>query len=412
MMYLRPLHSRLVASLAATTFIIIIYILTLLPSGALADDLPLSLGANEVDGSNLDPEFCDTYESSFLLFDRSYAGRRDNVIATLVNNQPVRLNLRSGESACYQLTKGTVFGNSPARTYAANVARLNPDDTAGNTSSEGILVRDDNQKKLVYISSNNCLQPYRIPGADKVDVEAPQLTLLISNSSKLGCPNMTMLDMPGIQTKAFDGGAVMLSMNFTDDLYISVQAQNVSSGYQGVYFFELAASTDDYYHRYESKDGQLLWLDSDASSALLVSKSLTADGDQIKTIMEEGTPYQFYVDNELYPRLHGVRHSACGLQTSAQIWKTPDGRGALTELVHMTMTTRGAGGLPKQQFFVTGLNDTTQYRGFIVKAPNVTDVDKRNGEGLIGGGGTVFASTTFNTVSGKTHTLRNGVSFG
>ncbi|OAR01009.1 hypothetical protein LLEC1_02170 [Akanthomyces lecanii] len=369
-------------------------------SATAAAELPTNIASNDLGGYSLDLELADTYEPGFAPFDSSYLGRRASVIGPLVNNRPAKSNLNPGEAACFQLKKGDVFTSSTSSGTKARGFDFGTAVAAINTSSgAGVFGRDDSQQVPIFLSANTCLQPHRVPGDDKADIEPPQLTLLISSSSQLGCPDLSMQDTPNIQKKAFDGGAVMFNMTFTDDLYISVQAPNVSSSYEGVYFFELASSTEAYYHRYVGKDGQLLWLDSDATSALLVSKNLTTDADKTKQIMEDGEVYQFYVDNELFPRLHGIRHSTCGLQTNAQIYATPNGTGNLNELVHMTMTTRGPGGFPKQQFFVTGLNDTTEYRGILVKAPTTTAV-KRDGEGTVGGGGTVFASTTFNTVSG------------
>lgn len=388
-------QSRLAASLVATIFTML-YMLAFSPT-ALAAELPVNIGANDADDYNIDLQFGDTYEPSFAPFDSSYLGRRASVIGPLVNNMPVKSNLNSGEAACYQLKKAAVFTGT--RDSAKNGRSLDFDSAEAMTNSSSISARQSGQKESIFISANTCLQPYRVPGDDKANIESPQLTLLISNSSQLGCPDMSMQDTPNIQRKTLEEGAIMLNYNFTDDLFISIQAPNVSSSYQGVYFFELAFSTQDYYHRYESKDGQLLWLDSDASSALLVSKNLTTDPDETKQIMEDGELYEFYIDNELFPRLHGLGHSRCGLQTNAQIYTTPSAKDAISP-IHMTMTTRGPGGLPKQQFFVTGLNDTTEYRGFIVKAPNTTAA-KRDGEGIAGGGGTVYASTTFNTVSGN-----------
>ncbi|KAJ3479650.1 hypothetical protein NLG97_g8267 [Lecanicillium saksenae] len=392
-------QSRPAASLAAT-MLTILYMLTFSTS-TIAAESPANIGTTGVDVYGLDLELGDTYEPSFAAFDSSYLGRRADVIGPLDNNVPVKSNLKPGQAACYQLKKSTVFPGSNDNT-AKNGRSLDFDvaEAPMNSSSEaGIVTRQNSQRQPIFLSANTCLQPHRVPGDDKADIESPQLTLLISNSSQLGCPDMSMQDTPNIQKRTFDGGAVMLNYNFTDDLFISVQAQNVSSSYDGVYFFELAFSREDFYHRYEGKDGQLLWLDSDASSALLVSKNLTTDADETKQIMAGGELFQFYIDNELFPRLHGVRHSTCGLQTNAQIYATPDGKGNLNSLVHMKMTTRGPGGFPKQQFFVTGLNDTTQYRGVVVKAPNAT-ATKRDGEGIVGGGGTVYASTSFNTVSG------------
>ncbi|OAA66267.1 calcium channel subunit Mid1 [Cordyceps fumosorosea ARSEF 2679] len=392
----RLLRSQPAPSLAAAISTLL-FILAVSPAVAVAESAA-NIGSTNLDGYKLDLDLGDTYEPSFAPFDSSYLGKRANVIGPLVNNVPSTSNLKPGEAACYQIKK-TIATDSQASGTNARRFDLAVEAATNSSAGAGILARQDSQKLSIFLSANTCLQPWRVPGADKADMEPPQLTLLISNSSQLGCPDLSMQDTPNIQKQTFEGGAVMFSTNMTEDLFISVQAPNVSSSYQGGYFFELAASTQDYYHRYVGKEGQLLWLDSDASSALLVSKNLTINMDESKRIMEQGMQYQFYIDNELFPRLLGIEHSTCGLKTNAQIYATPNGTGNLNQLVHMTMTTRGPGGFPKQQFFITGLNDTTEYRGIIVQTPNAT-VAKRDGEGIVGGGGTVFTSTAFNTVSG------------
>ena len=54
--------------------------------------------------------------------------------------------------------------------------------------------------------------------------------------------------------------------------------------------------------------------------------------------------------------------------------------------VQMGMVTRGLGNKPKQQFYATGLNSSSQYRAFLAMNGNST----ASGNGVVGGGGKVW----------------------
>lgn len=404
-MQLTLLQTRLAASLAASIVVVILYLLLVAPTGALAADLPEVYPADTGADYASELQFGESYEPEFSPFDRSIIGRAPLDVIPLKNNEVKELNVERGTTVCYSLAKSVVFGSNEAR--GLNINGGDDDDAdsfsnLGSSDAQNISRRQEPEAKKIYISVNTCLQPGRVEGDEGNGDEPPQLRLVVANSTELGCPDASKEDSPGYVTKELDGGAVMYSMNFTDDIYIGISAPNVTDDFDGVYAFEVAISTDDYYHRYESEEGQreLLWLDSDYSSALLVSKNLTTNSDKAKEFMDESPPYEIYLDNEEFPRFHGLSHSRCGIAKHPLIAANIQGIGQDSELVRTIMTTRGPGGFPKQQFYVTGLNSSTNYSGVLVKPGNSSTKGKRE-DGMVGGGGTVFQSTNFQTLSGK-----------
>lgn len=188
----------------------------------------------------------------------------------------------------------------------------------------------------------------------------------------------------------------MFDLTVTDDLYIGVAADNVSSEFSGIYNFQIAASVDAWYHTYNvSNADELYWVDSDTSSVLLITQNLTTSSDET---VEEGymalRPYVMFAQNDNNPGINGMRYSYCGLENNAQIAAFRNGWD--TSQVTTGITRRGAGGYPKQQFYFSGLNASSQYQGILARNANeTTDVN------VAGGGGHVLRSTVFETKSSR-----------
>ena len=124
-----------------------------------------------------------------------------------------------------------------------------------------------------------------------------------------------------------------------------------------MYNFEVAASLTDYFHRYQKGDtAELLWMDSDSTSALLVTRDLTENQADVPWIMDQEPPYELFVSNKGSTATDGLRHSACGLKHIAQITANNLSNKLPNSPVRTAMTLRGAGGLPKQQFYFVSLN--------------------------------------------------------
>lgn len=408
-MLLTPLQSRLAASLAGLLVVLMLYILLFAPTAALALELaapPLSELTTPAEPLRLDAESHSFYEPDFALFDRGIVGRAPVDSTPLQNNIPIPLNLEPGASACYVVQKSVIFSGSGSSGSSNSKQELKRDDQdlERRADDDNNTPNDDQGSgptRTLYLSANTCLQPHST--SSESSSTPPQLRFFISTSSKDGCPDVTK-PAAGVQSKAFVEGAVMYSLNATGDVYVTVSAPNVTKDFQGIYNFEIAASIDAYYYNYNSKDGQLLWMDSDAKSALLQTAALTSNTSQIQSIMNAGPQYELYVQGSKAPILDGLTRSVCGMNNVAQIAskRLDNGQMNNNELVRTKMTDKGPGGWPRQQYYFEGLNSSSSYSGILVKVVNTTTSSKRQSTGVIGGGGTVFPPTDFQTSAGMT----------
>jgi calcium channel MID1 len=189
----------------------------------------------------------------------------------------------------------------------------------------------------------------------------------------------------------------------TGDIYVGIQAPNITNDFEDVYNFEVAASIDDYYHKYDESKAELLWMDSDASSVLLMTKSLTQDKTQVASVMKQPLPYELFIQDDSTPRLKGIQRSVCGLTEFAAIVSNREGNGQQNKLVRSSLTANGPGRMPAQQFYLEGLKASSSYTGILVKlADDVPLSARQDGPGESGpsrGRGTVFEATTFQTLN-------------
>jgi calcium channel MID1 len=177
----------------------------------------------------------------------------------------------------------------------------------------------------------------------------------------------------------------------TSDVYISVAAPN-STSFSGIYNYELAASIDGYFHQVDTLQPFLFFIDSDVGSALLVTNNVTqsaSNSTNYKEWMDITPPYTIFVSNTNDSSIQGLERSYCALNQLAQIGKGKNG-------VEVGMTNRGLGKKPKEQFYVTGLNRSSTYYGFLAMDGNSTN----SGNGVIGGGGKVWQGMNFTTKAG------------
>ena len=397
-MQFSPLQSRLVASLAATLCLVVVYYLLTSPIGAFAADVDVRTEP-WLDLGSMGIGFSDATEKSYEPFFGSLMGNLENRAVgdtiPLQNNKPLGLNIPPQKLICYTVKASDISkGSSKRDDVGAGAAQ----DTGGSASNS-----------TIYISANTCQRP--TPGDNSGKGGAvPQMALFVSNTkSATGCPDESVLDggktPDGFEQITFEEGAATFAANATDDIYVGVWAPKVPSGMQGQYSYEVAASIDGFFHQYLPSLGraELLWLDSDSTSALLVSRNLTDDESQIKKVMSEDPPYDLYVGVQGSQDLDGLWNSACGLQLNAIIGANKEGTAKNNTLVKNVVTLRGPGDFPKQQLYVVGLNGTTNYAGVLVRPSNVTLNSKRDidGSGAAGQGSVVFQATNFSTNSGK-----------
>ncbi|KAG5949435.1 hypothetical protein E4U53_005885 [Claviceps sorghi] len=434
-MQLSPLQSRLVASLAATSCLLLLYFLLLAPKGVFAYEPALdsfsgsspwpdlsAIDSAEGDSSESQSSF---YEPILNFLGRSVLGRAGDT-TPLENDKPLASNIQPGDTPiCYVIRKGSLENVMSLGEQARDDD--GDDDGDGKMSSSG-----GGKNATIYISANTCLRPMVLSDGNSSSSgngngngngnnsprKPPQMVLFLSNGTDLGCPQITNSTTgevtKGFTAHKFEQGAVTVNVtNITSDIYIGIYAPKIEDRVTGWYEYEVAASSIEYFHQYRSHEAggsELLWMDSDSTAALLITRNLTNDVSNIHHIWSEGPPYQLFVSGPDSSALDGLRRSACGLEKNARIGTDNDGYGLNNAVVKTSMTLRGPGTLPKQQFYIVGLNATTSYSGVLVRPANVTVNSRRNskrqgsgagaGAGQVSGrrpGSIVFQGTSFQT---------------
>ncbi|KAI9721436.1 MAG: hypothetical protein M1812_002198 [Candelaria pacifica] len=427
---LTPLQSRLAASFAASLVLITIYIWCSNPDFAYAAHDVGSIGNDDhnhrmsydldaqPDASKIlnwdDGEELETYEPNFPGLDRSIIGRAPDGAEDLPNNTPGKLNINLGETQYWTVSNATLWGDLSPPTSGLPSSKKDRregggiggdaedfwDDLADTYADQGSLIelrRRQNTaatQRTLYITLNTCLQPVS-DGTGKGSAP-PQLQLYISQSPSNKKPGSGNAD-PGEQSFVMaDGGFASIPVNATADIYIGVEAP-AAAGFTDHYNYELAASIDAPYHSLNSSDSRLHLIDSDTNSALFITSDLTntePEDPVYKKWVSTPPPFIIFAHNQNDTAILGLQNSYCGLKNKAQIAAFKDGRNTHNVEVGIT-TNRGLGNKPKEQFYITSLNGSSAYYGFLAIQGNST----AEGAGVVGGGGKVWKPTNFETKS-------------
>ncbi|KKK18096.1 hypothetical protein AOCH_006958 [Aspergillus ochraceoroseus] len=239
----------------------------------------------------------------------------------------------------------------------------------------------------VYLSLTICSKPGLNTTKSETVPDLPQLDVYVSTSESLQKPG------PGKdsseQTKfptdeGYMGGTVSADAN----VYIGVAAPD-SSSYSGYYSYQMAASTDAYFHAVNDDSAMLSFVDAGANAALLTTVSPADEGlttAQLKLWQNHTAVYTLFVNNVNYTALSGMRRSYCALDQHSQVGKTNNVEASMTN-----RTTEDHG--LQEQFYITGLNRSSTYTGIMAMTGNSTS----SGNGIIGGGGKVWKPKNFTT---------------
>ncbi|KAK4042879.1 stretch-activated Ca-permeable channel [Parachaetomium inaequale] len=386
-MHLSPLQSRLAASLVASCLLILLYLVLFPPNFALAAELNEALPAvfDDFDlptdpGPRGPPDAM--YEPEFSAFDRSILGRAPDGVTSLTNNEPMPMNAEEGstQNFVFALPQVSERGTEEGRLELRSEDNVSGEGNTGAGATgqeetgeeEGQSLTRRQASRKVYISANTCQQPQPIDPS-KTTLDPPQLILFVSTTAANQAPG-PLADKGTQDMVVFNEGAVVYSFTTDREVYIGIHAPNVSEAFSGIYNFRVVASVDSYYYSYNKDD--LLLVDTDSQGALLVTHNLTdsTDPSEQAAIMQT-QPYVFFAHPKGDRAVNGLRYSYCGLENYALIAATKDGR--QSSLVKTSMTTRafskfpfaasGQGNLPKQQFFLTGLNSSTEYIGILAR---------------------------------------------
>lgn len=334
--------------------------------------------------SILDTEFeIHDYVPDFLGLDRSILGRADDV-APLHNNVPGKRNIAAGDSHSY------TFSQSEVRRLLAAQEAISPSSSLAERGTEesSLILGDSSENRqdghqrrqtsshTLYVALNMCDQPRST--SQTPNGVPPPLQLYISTNATNPKPTVNKNDV----VVPVDDGLGSHNIMTSSDVFFTVVAPAKSPDFDGLYSYELTASTDEPYTTYINMT-EVVLVDSDKNNALLAAS--------VSTILPL---YSIFVHNQENPAIRGLQRSFCGLKNQAQIQGNING--SATGNVEVGMMSLGRAG-PQQHFYVNKLNGSSSYHAIMA-----IDGDANTGKagsGIVGGGGTVWSSLDFATIS-------------
>lgn len=346
------------------------------------------------------------YEAIFAGEDRGILGRRDLKAdhTDLANNAGTPSNILPGEKQYFQVQNGTIFGPKgvtgtglPSIPFP-RVEISGSDDTSSDSDIDNFFKRQAQADGvMVFITVNTCSQP--TPNKP-LSSSFPQLTMYVSTNEDNVAPGPNVPDDNQIAVTLEEGFA-SINLTVKSDIFITILPPNMTD-FTGQWNYEIAASIDAPYHNWNNWDPEpdsaepwnpLLFVDSDTSSALLITQNFTTSTtspDINEKWLQFKNPFTLFAFTNASV-VEGMSHSFCGINKAAQqLGKAP---GNTTSSV----VTRGTGSLPKGQFYITTLDGGTNYTVMMAMEGN----SSMGGSGVVGGGGQVWPEVQFNTKSSE-----------
>ena len=324
------------------------------------------------------------YLPDFLGVEHTLLGRADGDVQSLANNDPRSSNIDPGETQHWVFPRSAT--ERPKSPKPAGLPSKFGECPTKDERGKQEDLRKRQKEPNFYISINTCDQPTsrRQPQNGAPD----QLKLYISTTSSNKRPDQDRND----HAVAVDGGYGALNLTVTSDVYIGVSAPK-TNGFSGIYNYEITASIDDYYAKYN--DTVIAnYVDSDKQSSLIYTSNLTTcepDNETFGKWQRLPPPYSIFVSKQDDPAILGLHKSMCGLKKHAQVQGT--------DKVDRSNTLAG-GGKPKQQFYVKELNASSSYYA-VVGLEGTDGNSSSTGGGKVTGGGTIWAMTNFTTKAGR-----------
>jgi calcium channel MID1 len=398
---LTQLQSRFAASFAASACLVFLYLSLSSPRFAYAVEIDFRIPPDH----NHPIIFETAFDDDDDLAEHSQQENTQLVVRQastreLANNAPQNMNIDPGTNQTWVVTKSTVEG--PFGEQGGGLP--------GETTVEEFEIHSELKKRQgsrkVYITINTCMQPTSPDLKRDTDaVIPPQLQMYLSTSADNQNPG------PGTTQgqKVIDvtGGYGIATVDTDDDVYIGIAAPNTTT-FDGQWNYAIAASIDAPFHSYDGNSPNLFFVDGDYHAALLITNDTTetaANSTVYKDWMKlNPPPYGMFAHSESDKSILGVKYSYCGLMNAANIVAN------LQNVQNQNvagMTNRGIGGKPKEQFYVTALNKSSTYYGFLAIQGNST----ASGENVVGGGGKVWAAMNFTTKAENNCALMYNLSF-
>ncbi|KAK5108824.1 hypothetical protein LTR62_007798 [Meristemomyces frigidus] len=396
---LTPLQSRFVASCAALVLLGLVYWSLSNPHFAYAAELSYDgfegVGKGEdhnwhrIEQQRLDEDGVDDDDDRV---ERSQIFTRATAATAISdNNYPNNLNIQPGNTTVWVYSNALL--TSPSTQLGPGLpSKLNKDHDVEYGHNELRRRQDSGEPITIYVSINTCLQPVW-NGTGVQDAEPPQLSLYVSSNagnSEVGPTGQNQV------VQLLSGGFANISVQASGDWYIAVSAPTLTTGFAGEWNYELAVSHDAYYHSADETYPKLFLVDTDHTSALLVTDNLTEQGSG-STVFQQwmnlSTPFIMFAANVENTAMLGMQNSYCGWTKNAQLTASQDDPGGDQSGIEMGMITRGLGNKPKEQFYVTNLNGSSSYEGVLAMPGNST----KSGAGVVGGGGKVWSPVHWRT---------------
>ncbi|KAF2755350.1 hypothetical protein EJ05DRAFT_99048 [Pseudovirgaria hyperparasitica] len=312
------------------------------------------------DGVEVGDKSNDMYEAEFLGLNRWITGRQDKRQASgLTNNLGYDTSVEPGSSIFFQ------FGTAEA------------------------------EASDVYVTVNTCSQPV---ANSTSSAEAPQLTLYLSTDESNTTPGPT--NTANSEMRAFDQGFVSYNVSSQKIVYIGISAPERPDGMEGGYTVSVGASRDAPYHSWSDQEYPWAVMDTDSKAALFITN--TTDVADWRQFEDGNPPYTVYPMPSNSSLVTGMEKSYCAI------------RDASIKTLNLNITTattfRGSKNrTPQQQVFVQGLNSSSSFVGYWARKGNSQSDDVA--VPVIGGGGTVWPSKTFETKPDGNCQIIFGLSF-
>ncbi|KAL2866308.1 MID1 family protein [Aspergillus lucknowensis] len=271
------------------------------------------------------------------------------------------------------------FSNSFAGTSTVNSTSDTPETSTAKRATS-----------TVYVSLTICSKPILNESVSGATQDLPQLAVYVSTSDSLREPGPDK-DSKDQTVHHSEEGYMSAMVPTESGVYIGVAAPN-SGKFSGSYSYQLAASTDDFFHKFADHSTLLTLVDADSEAALLTTEApadriLTED--QLKQWRNSTGVYNIFINNANNSPVAGMSRSYCALEQHSQVG-TGDG-------VEASMSTRKrTNNELQQQFYITGLNRSSTYNGVLAMSGNSSD----SGNG-VGGGGMVWRPEPFTTKSDR-----------
>ncbi|PSN68506.1 hypothetical protein BS50DRAFT_491187 [Corynespora cassiicola Philippines] len=338
------------------------------------------------------------YVPGFAYFDRGLVGRQQEDVTRLTGDEKASSRTIPGSVRYFVLERSQLGARDLSEARGAENASgggMEEVEEGDNDEGEGLLgeAKEKRQQRgtRVWISANACRMPE--PGSTAATGSAPQMTMYVSTSTDNQQPGPGRENNLAGEPIPFVGGYANFTLQTDSDVYIGVEAPDAQQGWEGMYEFEIAASTTDFYHGYNSSDPFLWMVDTDSESALFITPNLTMTNDSAavsRWINATQNPFTMYAfpASQTWSPMNGLERSICGLRQQFNA--------TMNFTVESFMTTKFGDNRPKAQFHVQGLQNGVTYYGFL--AVNGTNEGlELPGIGTIRAGGEVFEQFNWTT---------------